>query len=288
MQTRVLLPTADNIKYAASLLKKGEIVGMPTETVYGLAANAYDVSAVEKIFIAKGRPQDNPLIVHISDVAMLKDLIVEMPPIAKKLAEKFWPGPLTMIFKKSDKVSFTVTANLDTVAVRFPSSKTAKALIEAANVPLAAPSANLSGSPSPSQASHVYDDLNGRIPAIIDGGECEVGLESTVIIPHNDDSITLLRPGAITVEMLQELSNNVIVDNGVLHEVAPGQAVLSPGMKHTHYSPKANLFIVDSSFDDFLNLVNSKKEESIGVMVFEDEKKFFYVPAVCFGNEKES
>ena len=283
MDTKVLIPTEENIAYAAELLNGGQVVGIPTETVYGLAANAWDENAVEKIFLAKGRPQDNPLIVHISSAQMLHEVAASVPETARILAERFWPGPLTMIFEKSDKVPAAVTAGLSTVAVRFPSHKVARALIEAAGMPLAAPSANRSGSPSPTTANHVFSDLNGQIPAILDGGPCEVGLESTVILLKADGDVVLLRPGAVTVAMLEAAVPHVTVDRGVLNEVAPSEQALSPGMKHKHYAPRANLIIIDSDFPAFRKYVEARADQKAGAMVFDGEERELTVPCVTFG-----
>ena len=183
---------------AARLIKDGEVVGIPTETVYGLAANALDGEAVKKIYIAKGRPSDNPLIVHISDMSELAPLVREIPEKVRLMAEKFWPGPLTMIMKKSDLIPDVTSGGLDTVAVRMPKSEYARKIIKACGLPLAAPSANLSGRPSPTKASYVFDYMNGRVPLIIDGGGCEIGVESTVIT-FAAEKPTLLRPGGVTV-----------------------------------------------------------------------------------------
>lgn len=283
----MLIPTEENIAYAAELLNKGEVVGMPTETVYGLAANAYDENAVEKIFKAKGRPQDNPLIVHINSMDMLNDLVENIPQIAYKLASKFWPGPLTMIFHKSDKIPLAVTAGLSTIAIRYPSNKVACMLIEESGLPLAAPSANLSGRPSPTTANHVFNDLNTKIPAILDGGPCEFGLESTVVLLA-EDKVILLRPGAITLEMLKEVVPNVEVNKGVLHQVADDEEVASPGMKHTHYSPRANVCIIDSNFEQFKKYIEAHKDENLGAMVFDGEELELDVPCVTFGDEDDS
>lgn len=284
--TQVLIPTNDNIAYAAKLLSEGEIIGIPTETVYGLAANAFDEKAIEKIFLAKGRPQDNPLIVHINSLLMLKDLVKEVTPTATALLSKFWPGPLTVIFEKSDKIPLSVTAGLSTVAIRFPSNKVAQKLIAECGFPLAAPSANISGSPSPTSANHVYIDLDGKIPAILDGGVCEVGVESTVVMLKND-AVVLLRPGYITVEMLKEVIENVEIANGVLNELDENEKVLSPGMKHQHYSPKANVCILDGDFEQFKKYVENASEKGdikIGAMVFDGEEKYLNVPCVTFGD----
>lgn len=285
--TKVLVPTAENISLAAELLNRGEVVGMPTETVYGLAANALDENAVEKIFIAKGRPQDNPLIVHINSLEMLEPLVAEIPAVAKKLADEFWPGPLTMIFQKSDRIPLAVTAGLSTVAIRFPAHKVAQSLIEAAGMPLAAPSANTSGRPSPTTSAHVFADLQGKIPAILDGGSCEYGLESTVVLLQDEQNITLLRPGAVTVEMLCKTVPHVKIDRGVLHEIKESEQPLSPGMKHTHYSPRAHVVILDSDFPRFLDFIKKHSDESIGAMVFEGEEKHMPVPCVSFGAEND-
>lgn len=284
METKVLLPTEENIAYAASLIESGEVVGLPTETVYGLAASAFDESAVEKIFRAKGRPQDNPLIVHIASLDMLDIVVASVPDVAKRLAERFWPGPLTMIFEKNDRIPPAVTAGHSTVAVRFPSHKVAQALITKTGLPLAAPSANRSGAPSPTTANHVYNDLNGRIPAILDGGACTYGLESTVILLKSETDITLLRPGAVTVEMLREAVPHVTVDDGVLHEVKKGEKALSPGMLYKHYSPKTNVIILDAPLDRFLSFVNSHADRSVGAMVFEGEEAGLKTPYVTFGS----
>ncbi len=250
--TVILDNSEESVKRAAELLKRGEVVGMPTETVYGLAANALDPAAVEKIFIAKGRPQDNPLIVHVAGFDMIAPLVTEIPALARRCAEVFWPGPLTMIMPKSELIPKTTSGGLDTVGIRMPSNKTARRLIRECGFPIAAPSANLSGSPSPTKASHVFNDMDGRIPCIIDDGSCAVGVESTVIA-FEGDKIRLLRPGFISREEMSEIAE-VIVDKGVTEAVASDAAVASPGMKYKHYSPKADVTIVrgdDESFEVF-------------------------------------
>ncbi len=221
---------------AAAILKSGGICAFPTETVYGLGASAFDEAAVAKIFKAKGRPQDNPLIVHVADMAQLQD-ICTVTPLAKKLMTRFWGGPLTLILPKSDKIPLSVTAGLPTVAVRMPSHPVANALIRLAGLPIAAPSANLSGKPSPTRAAHVLADMEGRADCIIDGGDCLWGVESTVL----DVTVTppaILRPGAVTREELEEEIGAVVFGTG---ESAPK----SPGMKYTHYAPKAPVFIAE-------------------------------------------
>lgn len=232
------------MKEAAQLINQGEVVAFPTETVYGLGADATNEEAVKKIFIAKGRPGDNPLIVHITSVDQIQTVIRgEMPVWAKKLADAYWPGPLTMIFDKGDRIPSCVTAGLDSVAVRIPSHKDARNLIDAAQKPIAAPSANLSGRPSPTTAKHVYDDMNGRIPMIIDGGESDVGLESTVLDVRSLP-VKVLRPGGITPKMIADVVGEVEVAGSVMRPLKEGETVLSPGMKYKHYAPEGSLVIV--------------------------------------------
>ena len=206
---------ASAIEKAAVCIRAGELVGIPTETVYGLAGSALYADAARKIYAAKGRPGDNPLIVHISDLSMLKDIVAEFPEGARLLAEKFWPGPLTMIMKKSEKIPDVTSANLPSVAVRFPAHPVARKIIEAAGLPLAAPSANLSGSPSPTTFEHCTHDLMGRVDAIIDGGACSVGVESTIISFAGEKPV-LLRPGYVTLEQLRECLGEVEVSHAVL------------------------------------------------------------------------
>lgn len=249
MNTEILTYSSESVRKAADILRNGGIVGMPTETVYGLAANALDEKAVREIFIAKGRPQDNPLIVHISDMDMLPKLVREIPDVAVQLAERFWGGPLTMIFPKSDIIPDVTSGGLDTVAVRMPASEAARAIIDECGFPIAAPSANLSGSPSPTTAQHVFRDMDGRIPLIIDGGACSCGVESTVIC-FREGRIHILRPGGVTAEMLSEFAD-IEIDKAVSAKPAEGERVLSPGMKYKHYSPKADVYIVDEHGPDF-------------------------------------
>lgn len=243
-ETRLLPYGRESVFEAAGLLSRGGLVAIPTETVYGLAADALNENAVRRIFLAKGRPQDNPLIVHIASMKMLPPLVREIPDIAVRLAERFWGGPLTMIFPKSDAVPSVTSGGLDTVAIRMPASEAALAVIRKCGFPLAAPSANLSGKPSPTTAQHVFEDMNGRIPLIIDGGECVVGVESTVIC-FKGNKIHILRPGGITAEMLSEFAE-VEVDKAVTAQPEKGERVLSPGMKYKHYSPKADVYVVNA------------------------------------------
>jgi L-threonylcarbamoyladenylate synthase len=258
------------LEKAAQLIRNGELVAFPTETVYGLGANAYDAKACLDIFKAKGRPADNPLIVHISDPRDAEK-IAYTSELYYKLAEKFMPGALTVIMPKRDVIPSEVTAGLDSVAVRCPVNKIANKLIKLSDVPIAAPSANRSGKPSPTIASHVYDDMNGIIPMILDGGNCDVGVESTVIKIEND-SIILLRPGAITCDMLRDVCENVSISGAVIEELKEGEKPLSPGMKYKHYAPTAQLYLVDDSSIDFASIVRKKAEnESCAIMCYDEE-----------------
>ncbi len=235
MQTRIL--RKKQIKEAAEILKNGGLVAFPTETVYGLGANALDSTAVGRVYKAKGRPADNPMIVHISDKKDLGKITKRAPDKAKKLIDRFWPGPLTLILEKKDVIPSEVTCGLKTVAVRLPKNKTAQKLIQTCGFPIAAPSANKSGGPSPTKATHVLDDLDGRIDAVIDGGNTVHGLESTVV-DMTTDPPTLLRPGAVTLEQIRRIIGE-IDSNEKDHAKAPK----SPGMKYRHYSPKARVIL---------------------------------------------
>lgn len=261
----------DILEKAAALLQKGELVAIPTETVYGLGANALDKDACLSIFAAKGRPSDNPLIVHIADPSDAEK-IAFTNSLYYKLAEKFMPGPLTVILPKKEIIPPEVTAGLDSVAIRCPAHPTANALIRVAGIPIAAPSANSSGKPSPTTAAHVFDDMEGKIPLILDGGECDVGVESTVI-KITESEIVLLRPGAVTVEMLMEVCPSVTVAGAVKEELKAGETPLSPGMKYKHYAPRANLYLVDDLHIDFIEFANEKqKTENCAIMCYDEEK----------------
>lgn len=272
------------LEESAKLLKNGEVVGIPTETVYGLAANALDEDAVKKIFVAKGRPSDNPLIVHIAKFEDLEPLVEEIPEKVRVMADAFWPAPLTMIMKKSDKVSNVVSGNLDTVAIRMPKSDYARAIIDACGLPLAAPSANLSGSPSPTNAKYVFDDMNGRIPLIIDGGNCEIGVESTVI-SFAEDPPRLLRPGGVTLEEMTALIGEIVVDDAVLNKLEEGAVAASPGMKYKHYAPSADITIIKSDFDCFKKLCES--EDNITALCFDGENEKLSCNSVTYGDEND-
>ena len=243
MKTQLLSATDETLALAARLLAKGELVAFPTETVYGLGAHAMDAQAVLGIFSAKGRPADNPLIVHIHDRSQL-DAICEVNEAALRLMDAFWPGPLTIILPRKDAVPNAVTANLDTVAVRMPAHPVALALLKACNLPVAAPSANRSGKPSPTSAKHVFDDMDGRIPLIIDGGESDVGLESTVISLAGEKPC-ILRPGGVTKAMLEEVLGEVDLAGSILRPLEKGEKALSPGMMYKHYSPDGQVTLIE-------------------------------------------
>lgn len=234
-------PDFDSLNCAAKALADGALVAIPTETVYGLGANAFIPEAVDEIFKVKGRPQDNPLIVHIDNLDMLPSVVSEVPDIAVSAMEKFWPGPLTLIMKKNPELPSNVTAGLDTVAVRMPSHKIARFFITLAGVPVVAPSANLSGRPSPTRAEHVFEDFDGKIPYIIDGGISDIGLESTVL-DLTANTPTILRPGGVSLEELKEVLGDVEYDEGLIKESVKPK---SPGMKYKHYAPKAEMFIFE-------------------------------------------
>ncbi|NLZ45342.1 MAG: threonylcarbamoyl-AMP synthase [Clostridiales bacterium] len=268
--TKILKADAQSIKLAGELIKNGELVGIPTETVYGLAGNALNSNSSDKIFLAKGRPSDNPLIVHITELNDIYGLVSDFPVLAQKCAEKFWPGPLTMILPKKDVIPSQTSGGLDTVGIRIPSDITARAIIKAAGVPVAAPSANLSGSPSPTEAVHVYDDLKGKIPLIIDGEHSVVGVESTVI-SFLENGIHVLRPGFISPEDLTEVTPNVTVDDGVIHMLAENAVVKSPGMKYRHYSPNADVIILDGDLTGFNRFICNNADENDYCMIFDDD-----------------
>ena len=263
MQTRLVNITSEALAQAGALIRSGELVAFPTETVYGLGANALDAAAVKRIFEAKGRPGDNPLIVHISHLDQLAPLIAVKPsPMARALMDACWPGPMTLIFPKSDAVPMAVTAGLDTVAVRFPAHPAARALIDAARRPIAAPSANRSGRPSPTTAQHVLEDMDGRIPLILDGGACDVGLESTVI-DVTGDIPRILRPGGVTPERIAAICGGVRVDDAVMRPLREGEKPRSPGMKYRHYAPRGQLTIVQGESDAVTQRINELYDAAV-------------------------
>ncbi len=289
MNTELVKITCDDSeeKYikAAELLRNNEVVAIPTETVYGLGGNAYSPIAVNKIFEAKGRPTDNPLIVHISEFDEIYDLVSEVPENARKLAQAFWPGPLTIILPKSEKVPFCTTGNLNTVAVRCPSHTIARKLIKITGLPIAAPSANISGKPSPTKAQHVFEDLNGKIPFIIDGGDCEEGVESTVITLATPTP-RLLRPGNVTLKQLKSVLGQVDVDDAVLNPLKNTEKASSPGMKYKHYSPNAKITLVKGDYKSFCEYVNACDSDGIYAMIFNDDNpEKLVVPYIFYGCE---
>lgn len=277
MQTRILKTSQPDIEIAAAILKKGGLVAFPTETVYGLGASALNTSAVKNIYSVKGRPMDNPLIAHVSDRQMVFSVAKSIPKQVDRLIEKFWPGPLTIILPIRDDIDRYFCAGLDSVAVRCPQHPVAHDIIAAAKEPIVAPSANLSGKPSPTCFEHVYDDLFGKVDAIVDGGDCEIGIESTVVLP-NDKGVHILRPGAVTADMLKSAVQNVTIDKAILKPVQSGQKVLSPGMLHRHYAPKAKMVLLCGDNQKIYDYINAKIQISgikAGVLCFENEVKYF-------------
>ena len=258
----------ESIKKAGEIIREGGLVAFPTETVYGLGANALNKEAAKKIYAAKGRPSDNPLIAHIANEEMLKPLVKEIPEVAKKLMDAFWPGPMTLIFNKSDIVPKDTTGGLDTVAIRMPNHPIAQALIKEAGVSIAAPSANLSGKPSPTLGEHVIDDMDGRIDMIIVDDTVDIGVEST-IVDLSEDVPTILRPGYITKEMLSEVLGEVRIDPAIMGSVKPGVVPKAPGMKYKHYAPDADLAIVEGDIDKVVDKINAltKEKEALGYRV---------------------
>ena len=284
-------PENDKILTASNKLLDGGVVAFPTETVYGLGANALDEESIDKIFKAKGRPQDNPLIVHISRIEQLDKLVEQIPVRAYILMEKFWPGPLTLIFNKSKNVPYKTTGGLETVAIRMPNHKIALSLINKSNLPIAAPSANVSGRPSPTEAEHVIEDLTGKVDIIIDGGPTGVGVESTVL-DISSDVPTILRPGGITREDLLEVFENVEYDPALSindDNITPK----SPGQKYKHYSPNAKMFIVDGNIKDMtsyiIKLYNEYNNQGlkVGIMAtLQTEKEYGDLNKIVMGDRK--
>ncbi len=277
MKTKIVKIDKENfdknsLKEAANILKAGGIVGFPTETVYGLGANGLDPEAVKKIYLAKGRPSDNPLILHIGEVDQLDYLVEDIPPIAYKCIEEFWPGPLTIIFKRSDIVPDIITAGLDSVAVRMPKDPIARELINLAGLPIAAPSANLSGRPSPTSANHVIEDMTGKIEMIIDGGETGIGLESTVL-DLSGVTPMILRPGGISYETIKKIIPDLLEDRANLES---GEVPKSPGQKYRHYAPRSEMIVYQGSVDMIIkNIIKDIQKHSldgkkIGIMATDE------------------
>ena len=268
-----LLLSADDAKtsdIAAEIIRKGDLVALPTETVYGLGANGLDPQAVAKIFQAKGRPQDNPLILHIADAQQMELFCHHIPESAWRLAENFWPGPLTMVLPAREIVPKCTTANLPTVAVRCPDCEITRQIISKAGVPVAAPSANISGKPSTTTAQHVYHDHNGKIPLIVDGGPCRVGVEST-IIDLTENPPRLLRPGGITPEQLTEVLGEITVDKAVIAQIDHDAVVKAPGMKYRHYAPQCQVLIVSGSREQAAKHIRKVWQPGDRVLCFREE-----------------
>lgn len=280
------------LQEAARVIRKGGLVAFPTETVYGLGANALDEEAAKKIYAAKGRPSDNPLIAHISCMEELPALVAEIPAAARKLAERYWPGPLTMVFPKSAIVPHGTTGGLDTVAIRMPSDPIANRLIALSGVPIAAPSANTSGRPSPTMAEHVWQDMNGKIEMIIDGGPVGIGLEST-IVDVSGEVPTLLRPGAITIEMLRETVGKVEIDPAIRGPLKADVKPKAPGMKYRHYAPKAELTLVEGTAEAVIAYINQLAAEcqtagvKVGIICTEETKDAYPTGILrCIGSRE--
>ena len=288
MKTQLLKANENSIALACEFLKQGEVVGVPTETVYGLAGDSTNSSAINKIFEAKGRPADNPLIVHIGNLEMLNGIVSEFNDDAKKLAEVFWPGPLTIIMPKGNKICKETSAGLDSVGVRMPANEIAREIINRSGIAFSAPSANLSGKPSPTTAEDVFADMNGRIPLIIDGGVCDAGVESTVISVLEETPI-ILRPGIVTKEDIEAVLNKEIaVAKEVVAGVKEDSIVRSPGMKYKHYAPNAKVTIIKSSLEHFIEFVGNHKTENTLAMCFDGEEIFMPVPALSYGKKDDA
>lgn len=291
MVTELLEVNAASIEKAARLIRAGELVGFPTETVYGLGANALDADAVPRIFAAKGRPADNPLIVHVSCVEEIPPLVARIPEAAKRLMDAFWPGPMTLILPKAACIPDCVSAGLDTVGIRLPASEAARALIAAAGCPIAAPSANRSGRPSPTTAQHVFEDMDGRIPLILDGGPCQVGVESSVIDATGDVPI-ILRPGGVTPEMVEAAAGGVRVDEHVMRPLAEGDVARSPGMKYKHYAPQAKTVIFSGARERVIAAICARYDaaaqagECVAILGF-DEHDFGARTRISLGSETQ-
>ena len=263
---------------AGRVIRAGGLVVFPTETVYGLGANGLDGEAVDKIFEAKGRPNDNPLILHVAKKSDVRPLWKQIPDTARLLMDEFWPGPLTLVYLKSSIVPDEVTAGLDTVAVRMPEHKTALALIRAAGVPIAAPSANLSGKPSPTRIEHVLEDMDGRVDVMLDGGPCSVGVESTVLSLVGTP--TILRPGGVTKEMLESVIGTVRVANAVLNPLGENEVAASPGMKYRHYAPDCEVVVAEGSPRRAASIINREyslaESEGKNCIIFATEQTKSY------------
>ena len=275
MKTLFLTADApDTVSVAAEIIRSGGLVAIPTETVYGLGANGLNEDAVRRIFEAKGRPQDNPLILHIATADQLEDFCEDVPDVAYALADAFWPGPLTLVLKCKPIVPKRTTAGLDTVAIRCPDHDVTRAIIAASGVPVAAPSGNTSGRPSPTKASHMVEDMDGKIEAIVDGGSCGIGVESTIL----DLTVTpprLLRPGGMPVEKLAEIVGEIAVDDAVIRPMKEGEKPRAPGMKYRHYAPKAPVTVLTGSGADTAAHIAAEVQPGDGVICFQEYAHLF-------------
>ena len=283
METVLLSDSNADLVKAAELIRSGNIVGIPTETVYGLGADASNEAAVRNIFAAKGRPADNPLIVHLADFSDAVNYTSSIPELAYRLAERFCPGPLTMVLPKNERIPMVTSGGLDTVGIRVPSHPVMHRIIELSGCPIAAPSANTSGYPSPTSAAHVMDDMNGKVAAVVDGGDCEFGVESTVIAIESEDTVRILRPGCITREMLLELCDEVIIDHAILNELEAGEKAASPGMKYKHYSPKADIIMVEGGLEAFIAYVSQHDPNNTYSLIYDEDGKDFPYRYMTYG-----
>ena len=289
METELLEPNAKGIARAAALLRAGEVVALPTETVYGLAANALDAQAVARIYTTKGRPADNPLIVHVTGSEQAAELVTEIPPAAEALMAAFWPGPLTIVLPKRDLVPAITTATRPDVALRAPAHPAFQEVLAASGLVLAAPSANVAGRPSPTSAEHVMTDLAGKIPAILDGGEASIGVESTVIALTGGEP-RVLRPGGISVAQLSDVIGRVTIDDAVLSPVAADFLPGAPGMKYRHYSPRTPLIAISGPLRAQIDLLTREAAtKSIGIMSFDDDAAAFTpLPTISYGRHDDA
>lgn len=283
METVLLTDSEADLIKAAELIKSGNIVGIPTETVYGLGADASNEAAVRNIFAAKGRPADNPLIVHLADFSQAARYTSSIPDLAYALAERFCPGPLTMVLPKNETIPMVTSGGLDTVGIRVPSHPVMHRIIELSGCPIAAPSANRSGYPSPTSAAHVMKDMNGKVAAVVDGGESEFGVESTVIAIESEDTVRILRPGCVTREMLLEVCREVIIDHAILNDLAEGEKAASPGMKYKHYSPKADIIMVEGTLESFIGYVSEHDPENTYSLIYDEDGEAFPFRYMTYG-----
>ena len=288
METLLLSANApETVQTAAALLKEGQLVALPTETVYGLGANGLDETAVAKIFVAKGRPQDNPLILHVADASQMEHLCHSIPESAYKLAAAFWPGPLTIVLPARDVVPKKTTGGLSTVAVRCPDCEITRKIIALAGVPIAAPSANISGKPSTTTAQHVLDDHNGKIPCVVDGGPCAVGVEST-IVDLTEDRPRLLRPGGISPEQLLEVLGDLVVDKAVTAQLNKDDVAKAPGMKYRHYAPSCPVVIVAGSREAASRYIHNRFQPGDRVLCFAEELSLYEdCHPLAYGREED-